>query len=74
MEYQKLTNLLESTPHQLSDFRTKRWVETNDDTNRTYDTNIQIKFKTTILKSSLCAYSDTYLLSELKHGSRSSRK
>ena len=58
MEYQKLINLLESTLHHLSNFRAKCWVETNDDTSRAYDTNIQIKFKTTILKSSLCAYSD----------------
>ena len=27
MEYQKIINLLENTPNQPSEFRTKRWVE-----------------------------------------------
>ena len=31
MEYQKLINLLENTPNQPSKFRTKNWVEINDD-------------------------------------------
>ena len=31
MEYQKIKNLLDNTPNQPSKFRTKNWVEINDD-------------------------------------------
>ena len=63
MEYQKIINLLSNTPNQLSKVRTKNWVEINDDSRETYDTNSQIKFKTSKLKSSLCDCSEyKYLL------------
>ena len=31
MEYQKITNLLDNEPNQPTKFRTKNWVEINDD-------------------------------------------
>ena len=31
MEYQKIINLIESTSNPPSKFRTKNWVETNDE-------------------------------------------
>ena len=62
MEYQKIINLLDNTPNQPSKFRTKNWVEINDESIGTYNTNREIKFKTTMLKSSLCDYSDAYIL------------
>ena len=62
MEYQKLINLLENTPNQPSKFRTKNWVEINDDKRGTYNSNSQINFKTLMLKSSLCDYSDLCIL------------
>ena len=34
----------------------------NDESRGTYNVNSQIKFKTTMLKSSLCDYSDAYIL------------
>ena len=37
-------------------------VEINDESRGTYNVNSQIKFKTTMLKSSLCHYSDAYIL------------
>ena len=40
----------------------KNWVKTNDGLHGTYNTNSQIKFKTIMLKSSLCDYSDAYIL------------
>ena len=40
----------------------KKWAEINDDTRRTYSTNIQIKLKTRMLKSSLCGQSNAYML------------
>ena len=62
MENQKIANLIDDTPNQPSKFRTKNWVEINDESRGTYNVNIQIKFKTTMLKSSLCDYSDAYIL------------
>ena len=62
MEYQKIENLIEDTPNQPSKFRTRNWVEINDESRGTYNVNSQIKFKTTMLKSSLCDYSDAYIL------------
>ena len=61
MEYQKITNLLDNTSNQPSKFRTKNWVEIKDESRGTCDSNIQIKFKTTMLKSSLCYHSDAYI-------------
>ena len=60
MEYQKIINLLENTPNQPTRFSTKNWVEINE-TRWTYNTNSQIKFKTSMLWSSLCDYSDAYI-------------
>ena len=62
MEYQQIINLLENTPNQPTKFRTKYWVEINDDARRTYNTNSQIKFKNSMLKSSLCDCSDPNIL------------
>ena len=58
MKYQKVINFLDNTPSQPTKFRTKNWVETNDVVRRMYNTNSQIKFKISMLKSSLCDYSD----------------
>ena len=63
MEYQKIANLLDDNEsNQPSKFRTKNWVELNDESRGTYNVNSQIKFKTIMLKSSLCDYSDAYIL------------
>ena len=51
MEYQKIINLLENTPNQPTKFRTKNWVEINDDSRGTYNTNSQIKSKASILRT-----------------------
>ena len=61
MEYQKIINLLENASNQPSKFRTKHWVEINNESRGAYNINSQIKFKTTILKSRLCNYSDAYI-------------
>ena len=52
----------ENTPNQPTKFKTKYWVKINDYSRETYYTNSQIKFKTSILRSSLCDYSDAYIL------------
>ena len=58
MEYEKIINLFDNTPNAPSKFRTKRWVEINDKPRRTYNTDSQIRFKTSILRSN----SDAYIL------------
>ena len=62
MAYQKITNLLDNAWNQPSKFRTKSWIEINDESRGGYNVNGQIKFKTAMLKSSLCDYSDAYKL------------
>ena len=62
MEYQKITNLLDSSSNKPSKFRTKNWVEINDDIRGAYSPNKQIRFKTAMPRSSLCDYSDAYIL------------
>ena len=51
----------DASSNQPSKFKTKNWVEINDESRGTYNVNSQIKFKATMLKSSLCDYSDTYI-------------
>ena len=54
MEYQKIAHLLDSASNKLSTFRTRNWVEMNDDLRRGCCPNKQIRFKTAMLRSSLC--------------------
>ena len=54
--------MIDNTPNQTSKFRTKNRVEINGDSCGIHNTNSQIKFKTTMLKSSLYYYSDAYIL------------
>ena len=62
IEYQKITNLLNDESNKPSKFRTRNWVEINDEARGAYSTNKQIKFKTAMLRSSLCDYNDAYIL------------
>ena len=61
MGYQRITNLLDNTSDKVSRFITKIWIEFHDQSGETYDTNKQIRFKTSILRSDLCDYSDAYI-------------
>ena len=61
MEYEKIANLVESTSDNLSKFRTRNWVEINDESRGNY-ANSDIRFKTTMLRSNLCDYTDSYIL------------
>ena len=62
MEYQKIANLLNDEPNKLSKFKTRNWVEINHEARGTYSPNKQIKFKISILRSSLCDYGYAYIL------------
>ena len=53
--------MLDNTPNQPTKFRTKNWVEINDDAREMHNTNNQIKFKTVMLRSGMCDYSDAYI-------------
>ena len=61
MEYQKVANLLDNETNQPSKFRTRNWIEINDESRGTYNSN-DIKSKTTMLRSNLCDYADAYIL------------
>ena len=50
MEYQKITNQSGNIPNQPTKFRTKNQTEMNDDLRGTYNTNDQIKVKTSMLR------------------------
>ena len=62
MEYKKIANLLHSPSNKQSKFRTINWVEINEDIRGACFPNKQIRFKTEMLRSSLCNYSDAYIL------------
>ena len=66
MEYQKIANWIDDALNQPSKFKTKNWVEINDEPRGTYNVNSQIKFKATMLRSSLCDYSDAYIFVKRK--------
>ena len=61
MEYQKIANLLDSASNQPSKFRTRNWVEINDESRGACPAN-DIRFKTTMLRCNLCDYADVYIL------------
>ena len=54
--------MLDNASNQRSNFRTKNWVEINDESRGGYTTDSDIKFKTTMVRSSLCDYADPYIL------------
>ena len=65
MEYQKTTNLLGTTIDKILRFTTEKWVEVHDQSGRVddrYKPNKQIRFKTSMLRSDLCDYSDAYIV------------
>ena len=62
MEYQETANFLNNESAKLSKFRTRNWVEINDDVRGRYSPNKQIRFKTSMLRFSLCDYRDGQIL------------
>ena len=54
--------MIDDASNQFYKFRTKNWVEINDESRGTYNVNSQNKLKTSMLKPSLCDYSDPYIL------------
>ena len=65
MEYQNITNLLDTNFNKVPKFITKKWVEVHDQSGSAYDRykpNKQIRFKTSMLRSDLCDYSGAYIV------------
>ena len=60
MEYPKIINLLDDTMNQPSKLRTKKWLELNDESKGRYD-NSSIRFETSMIRSHLCDYSNSYI-------------
>ena len=64
MEHDKINNLLLSEDNEskkLSKFVTRKYIEVNSLSN-TYNENKSIRFKTPMIRSNLCDYSDAYIL------------
>ena len=63
METQKIINLLNDSNHDESKFATKRWYVIDSQTTKgKYKPCNTIKFETETIKSSLCGYSDAFVL------------
>ena len=62
METEKIVNLLNGTNNDNSKFATKKWYIIDSASNGNYSQNDEIKFLTTSIESSLCDYSDAYIL------------
>ena len=65
MEYQKLTNLLDATSGNIPRFITKKWGEVYDQSGSDevgYKSSKQTRFKTSMLRSDLCDFSDPYIV------------
>ena len=67
IEYQKIANLLDhkialNVSNKPSKLRTRNWIGINDEIRGAYSLNKQIRFKTAMLRSILCDYSDPYIL------------
>ena len=65
MEYQKITNLLDTTSDNVPRFITKKWVEVHDQSCSTkdkYKPSKQIRFKTSMLRSDLRDFNDAYIV------------
>ena len=61
MEYQKIVNLLNDESNKPPKFRRKNWVEINYESRGEYSSDKLIRFKTAMLRSSFCDYSDAYI-------------
>ena len=64
VKYQKITNLLD-TRSDVPRFITKKWIEVHDQSGSAedrYKPSKQIRFKTSMLRSDLCDFSDAYIV------------
>ena len=62
METQKIVNLLNSSENEYSKFATKKWYVIDSESKGNYSHHDPIKLLTKSIESSLCDYSDAYVL------------
>ena len=62
MQCQKIINLLDTTSDNVPRFNTKKWIEVREQSGESYNINSQIRFKTSMLRSDICNYSDAYIV------------
>ena len=62
METQKIVNLLNGSDNENSKFATKKWCFIDSESKGVYSHENPFKFLTSSLESSLCDYSDAYIL------------
>ena len=62
METQKIINLLNVSDNENSKFATKKWYIIDNESKGNYSRHNPIRFLTSSLESSLCDYSDAYVL------------
>ena len=62
METQKIVNLLNGSDNENSKFATKKWYIIDSESNGNYSHHNPIKCLTKSIESSLCDYSDAYIL------------
>ena len=62
METQKIVNLLNDSNNENSKFATKKWYIIDNESKGNYSHHNPIKFLTKSIESSLCDYSDAYVL------------
>ena len=60
MEHYKIPEVLND--YTVSKFVTRKWIEVNDLSSGQYSVNENIRFKTSMLRSDLCDYSDAYIV------------
>ena len=63
------TNFLHKAPDEVPRFVTKKWIEVHDHSGNAedrYKPREQIRFKTSMLRSVLCHFSDAYIAAKVK--------
>ena len=61
MGFNKINNLLGLAHDKVPRFITKKWIEVQSQSGITYNTSKPTRFKTSMLRSDLCDYSDAYV-------------
>ena len=67
IKYQKVTNLLGTTSANVPTFTTKKWIEVHNQSSNAevrYKPSKEIGFKTSMLWSDLCDFSDLHIISK----------
>ena len=64
MEFTKIVNFLDTTSDDkdLPKFFTKKWIEVYNQSEKNYNPNKEIRFKTSMLRSDLSGFSDAYIV------------